>query len=130
MVTGKEMPLTEKPVPFQLALETVTLEEPALRVPFKLWLLPTATLEKFKLAGLTASCPEPSPVPASATVTVEFVAVQATDRSPFAVPADEGWKLILRVTLWPAVRVSGSVTLLALNPVPDTVILEISTVAL
>jgi hypothetical protein len=35
IVTGKVIPVSENPVPFQLAVETVTLEELALRVP--LW---------------------------------------------------------------------------------------------
>jgi hypothetical protein len=130
MVNGKEMPLSEKPVPLQLALETVMLEELALRVPVKLWLLPTITLEKFRLAGLTVSCPELSPTPDSATETAEFIAVLAIDRLPFAVPAEGGSKLTFKVTVWPAVRESGSVKLLVLNPVPDTVIFEISMLAL
>jgi hypothetical protein len=33
IVTGKEMPLSENPVPFQLALETVMLDDPAVNVP-------------------------------------------------------------------------------------------------
>jgi hypothetical protein len=33
MVTGKEMPLTENPFPFQLAVETVTPADAAARLP-------------------------------------------------------------------------------------------------
>jgi len=33
MVSGKGTPLTENPLPFQLAVETLTLVDPALRVP-------------------------------------------------------------------------------------------------
>jgi Leu/Phe-tRNA-protein transferase len=50
------MPLSENPVPFQLAVETVTLEELALRVPLWFCLLPTATPGKVMVVGLTASC--------------------------------------------------------------------------
>lgn len=59
IVTGNVIPLSEKPDPFQFAVETVTFEEAAVSVPLWLWLLPTLMLAKFMLAGLTASCSVP-----------------------------------------------------------------------
>jgi hypothetical protein len=77
IVTGKEIPLSEKPDPFQFAVETVTLEEVALSVPLWFWLLPTVTLAKFILAGLTASCMVPAGTGDDAVLAV-FVAAQPT----------------------------------------------------
>ena len=67
------------------------------------------------------------PVPESVTLSAEFVAELAIVTLPFAPPALDGLNVTFRVTLWPVVRVTGAVPPLIPNPIPDTVMLEIST---
>jgi hypothetical protein len=54
-VTGKVIPLTEYPCPFQAAEETVMSEVPAVNVPFWTPSLPTATFPKLMVEGSTTS---------------------------------------------------------------------------
>jgi hypothetical protein len=61
-VTGKVIPLSAYPVPFQAAEVTVMSEVPAVNVPCLTELLPTATFPKLKVAGDAESCPAPVPV--------------------------------------------------------------------
>jgi hypothetical protein len=56
-VTGKVIPLTEYPGPFQLAEEIVTAEAPAVSVPVLMLLLPTVTFPKASWEGEAESAP-------------------------------------------------------------------------
>src|ERR1043166_1972542 len=56
-VAGKVIPESENPAPFQLAEETVMLVLPAVSDPDWVALLPTPTLPKLMLAGVSPSCP-------------------------------------------------------------------------
>ncbi len=56
-VTGNVIPLTAYPDPFHAADETTTSEPVADKVPVNTELLPTATLPKFNVAGVTDSVP-------------------------------------------------------------------------
>lgn len=123
-VTGNEIPLTEKPGPFQLALETVTLFELALSVPVMFLLLPTFTVPKLKVVGLMASCPELAPVPTRGTEMLGLFALLDTAILPLSVPLAGGVKLALKVTLCPAGRLIGMLTPLTLKPVPDAATCE------
>ena len=127
MDTGNVMPLTENPVPFQLALETVTLFELALSVPAMFLLLPTFTVPKLSVVGLTANWPaeEVPPVPDNGTETFGVAASLTTAMLPVSVPVAGGVKRTVSVALCPAARFSGKVIPVVLNPVPEVVICEI-----
>ena len=127
-VTGNEIPLTENPGPFQLALETVTLFELALSVPVMFLLLPTFTVPKFRVVGLTANVPELVPVPDRATDRLGLFALLVTVTLPLSVPVAGGVKLTLTVTLCPADRFMGRAGPLTLKPVPEAARFEICTV--
>ena len=72
-VNGKVSPLTLNPVPVTLAWLTVTVVPPEfVIVTGCVWVAPTCTFPKLTLAGVAASCPAASPVPATGTVTVEL----------------------------------------------------------
>ena len=63
MVNGRDTPLKLNSELFTVAEETVTDAPVALKEALMLSLLPTATLPKFSVDGLTASCPAVLPVP-------------------------------------------------------------------
>ena len=65
MVNGSCIPLRENSGLLTEADETVTLEPVAERVAVKVWLFPTITLPKLKLAGERLSCPTAVPDPAN-----------------------------------------------------------------
>ena len=97
----------------------MTLEPPVLvTVSDKVWLLPTVTLPKLRLAGFEPRVPCVTPVPDNGMVRVGFDAVEVMVTLPLALAADRGANLTLKVALWPAVRVTGVVIPLRLNPVP------------
>ena len=123
MDTGNDMPVTENPVPFQLALETVTLFEVAFNVPVRFLLLPTFTLPKLRVAGFTVSCPaeEEVPVPDNGMETFGLVASLTTARLPAPAPTAGGAKRTVTVALCPAARLKGKVVPLVLKPVPEAV---------
>ena len=83
----------------RLAEETVTEAPLAVRVPLSAEFDPTVTLPKLRLAGDTANWPAAVPVPESAMLSVEFDALEATDRFPLAAPALVGAKVAVKVTL-------------------------------
>ena len=87
------------PVPFQLALVTVTLELPALSVPGWLWLDPTVTFPNVIVAGLMARPPWVMPVPERDTAMVGSDAVLTTETVPLAAPPADGWKLTFKLRL-------------------------------
>ena len=83
----------------RLADETVTDAPLAIRLPSSDEFNPTTTLPKLRLAGDTANWPAAVPVPESAMLSVEFDALEATDRFPLAAPALVGAKVAVKVTL-------------------------------
>src|SRR5262249_4925716 len=101
IVTGKEIPLTENPVPVMPA--EVTLTEPPLAVSVALCFRfdPTVTLPKLRVAGLTLSCQAGTvlPEPVSGTDRDELAALEVIDRVPLAAPLDVGPKATLNVKL-------------------------------
>jgi hypothetical protein len=72
---------------------------------------PTVTSPKDALPGLRASCPAvvsvAVPVPDSARLVTESVAVLEMEIEPLKVPAAFGVKTTLRGMLWPAAMVTG-----------------------
>ena len=119
MVTGSVSPPTENTELFVLAAVTVTLEPLAVSIPDELPLLPTSTLPRFMVVGLTESCPTAAvPLPDSGIVRVGFEALDVIVRLPLALPTDDGVNETLKVALWPAVSVTGVVIPLKLNPEP------------
>ncbi len=97
----------------------VTVEPPVL-VTFsdKDVLLPTVTLPKLKLAGLGDRSPGEIPVPDNGMVSVGLEALEVMVTLPLALAAEVGANFTLKLVLCPAVRVSGAVIPLRLNPVP------------
>lgn len=91
-------------------------------------MLPTVTFPKLRVAGLEARAPGVTPVPVSGMVRVGFDELEVTVRLPLALPEATGLKLTLKLTLCPAVSVTGAVIPLTLNPVPLLPICEIVTV--
>ena len=98
-----------------MAALIVTLEPPELvRVSESVWLLPTCTLPKLRLAAVAVSDPGVTPVPESGTANVGFEALLVMDRLPLADPPVVGVKVTLNVALWPAASVAGKVSPLIL----------------
>ena len=69
-------------------------------------------------------------MPLSVTVAGEFVALLTTETLPVMLPPTVGAKTTLNVVFWPAVRVTGGISPLVLNPAPVTVACEIVRLAL
>lgn len=106
-VAGSEIPEITNSLLVLLADKTVTAAPPAVRLPASDELEPTATLPKLRLPGDTARVPKAVPVPVSATLRVELVAFEITDRVPLVPVALVGAKITVKVTLWPAANVVG-----------------------
>jgi hypothetical protein len=92
IVTGSDSPPTVNAELLLLTALTVTLDPPAVRVPDAVPLVPTTTLPRARVAGLSPSVPATVavvPIPESGSVTVEFEAVElivmVADRVPVAV---------------------------------------------
>ena len=83
-------------------------------------MLPTVTLPKLRLVGFDPSVPGVTPVPDNGIVNVGFEAVEVMVTLPLALPAEAGVKVTLKLALCPAVKVTGAVIPLTLNPVPLT----------
>jgi hypothetical protein len=129
-VAGVEIPLTEKPDPLLATFETVRVEPPVLvMVSVSTCLLPSVTLPKFKLVGFAPSAPCVTPVPDNGRDSEEFGASEVIVTLPLALPAAWGAKVAVNVVLCEALRASGVVMPLILNPVPLTAACEILTVA-
>jgi hypothetical protein len=130
IVTGRESPPTLNTELFDVAAETVTFAPAAVRLPEEDPLLPTTTLPRPRAVGDTDNCPVAVvPVPDRGTVSVALEAVEVTVMFPVAAPLDCGANEILNVVLWPAVKVTGAVTPLKVNPVPLIPIAETVTLA-
>src|SRR5208283_1925690 len=97
----------------------VTLDPPVLvTVSDRDCLLPTVTLPKLRLVGLGDRSPGEIPVPDNGMVSVGFDALEVMVTLPLAPAAEVGANETLKVVLCPAVRVTGAVVPLRLNPVP------------
>jgi hypothetical protein len=97
-------PEAAKPVPFILIWLIVVLALPVLvRVIVLVTVEFTAMLPKFKLEGLAlrSPCGIGIPVPVSGTVSEEFAALLLIVKLPLYAIADEGEKVICKVTLAP-----------------------------
>jgi len=89
--------------------------------------LPTTTLPKLRLAGFAPKAPGATPVPDTGMVRVGLDALEVRLTLPEALPAADGANETLKVVLWPAVRVSGTLVPLRLNPVPPAAACEMVT---
>ena len=119
MVSGNERPPTLNTELFVVAAVTVTLAPVAVRVPVAVPLVPTTTLPRSRVVGVTVSCPVAvTPVPDKGMVRVGLEALEVMVTVPLALPADVGVKVTLKVALCPEVRVTGVVIPVKLNPVP------------
>ena len=97
----------------------VTLVPPELvTVSDKDCLFPTVMLPKLRAVGLAPSAPGVTPVPDRGMVRVGFGALEVIVRLPLTLPADDGANETLNVALCPAVRMTGVVIPLKLNPEP------------
>ena len=97
------------------------LEAPAVSVPLRLALLPTATLPKFRAGGATANCAVPTPVPASDTVEGSAAPATTIDKLPVAAPADLGAKAMVIVEDTPGISTIGRADVLAVKLEPAAV---------
>lgn len=97
----------------------VTLDPPVfVTVSERVCLLPTETDPKLRLVGLDVSAPAAAPVPESEMFNVGFDAVEVIVIVPEAAPAAVGANETLKVAFCPAVRVTGAVIPVKLNPEP------------
>ena len=128
MVTGSERPPTLNTELFELAAVTVTFAPLAVRLPDAVPLVPTTTLPRPSVLGVTVSCPAAAvPVPDSGIVSVGLEAFEVMVTLPLALVADCGANVTVKFALCPAVSVSGAVIPLKLNPVPLIPTCEIET---
>jgi len=122
-VTGAVMPVKPNPLPLTATWEIVTSVPPVLvTVSDRDLLLPTVTLPKLRLVGFAPSVPGVTPVPDNGMLNVGFDALDVIVTLPLAPPADDGANETVKVALWPAVKVTGVVIPLKLNPLPLTAI--------
>jgi hypothetical protein len=129
-VAGVEIPLTLKPVPLTPTCEMVSVDPPVfVTVSDNTCLLPTVTVPKSRLVGFDPTAPCVTPVPDSGSDSEGFGASEVIVTVPLALPAVRGENVAVNVVLCEAVRASGVVMPLNLNPVPLTETCEILTVA-
>ena len=90
IVTGRESPPTLNTELFVLAAVTVTSAPLAVRLPDAVPLLPSTTLPRGRVVGVTVNCPAAPvvPMPDSGIVKVEFDASEVIVTFPVTVPAD------------------------------------------
>jgi len=121
IVTGNDKPPTLNTELFELAAVTVTLAPLAVKLPDAVPLVPTTTLPKARVVGLTVSCPTAvTPVPDNGIVSVGFDPFEVIVTLPLTAPAEAGVNDTLKVALWPDVSVTGAVIPLTLKPDPLT----------
>lgn len=123
-VTGSERPLSENSELLMPAADTVIGPLFADRAAVLVWLDPTTTLPKFRVAGVTSICPGLALAPDSATESVGFEALDMITRLPILVPAAWGEKATLNVAACPGLKVTGGLMPLKLNPDPVAVMAE------
>jgi hypothetical protein len=83
-----------------MAALIVTMDPPELvKVSDNVWLLPTCTLPKLRLAAVAVSAPGATPVPDSEMARFGFDALLVMERLPLADPAVVGVNVTLKVAL-------------------------------
>jgi hypothetical protein len=119
-VAGRLRPLAAKPAPDADAAEIVSAAVPVLlRVTDCEAVVPTATLAKLTLVGLTVSCGwGVVPVPPSGITKDGFAAVLVTVTLPLTAPDAVGLKVTVKVVDCPPVSVSGVEIPLTANALP------------
>lgn len=127
IVAGKARPVTENSAVLGVADETVTFEPVTVSVAGRPFVLPTVTLPKLRLAGLTLNCDGDVPIPDRGTVTFEIGELDVRSKLPLAFPLACGAKVTPNVKLCPADNVIGSVNPLSVNPLPVIVSCEMVT---
>src|SRR5437870_971490 len=119
-VSGNVGPLMLKAAPVRLPCAIVILAPPELiKVRFCTPVLPTSTLPKLTLGGVTESC-GCTPVPLRAMVLGELGALLTSERLPDTLPVAVGANCTLKVLDCPGGTVSGNVGPLMLKPAPVT----------
>lgn len=115
-VFGRLMPETANSLPLTETSEIETLVPPVfVMVSESVWVLPSVTLPKLKLGELALSAPGATPVPETEIVVVDVEAFDVIVTLPLTVPAEDGLKLTLKLTLPPALTVAGKLMLLILK---------------
>jgi len=119
IVIGRVSPLITNCELFELAAETVTLAPLAVSVPEPVPLVPTTTLPRLSVVGLTLSVPGAAvPVPDNGMVSDGFEAFDVMVTEPLALPVAVGVKVTERVVVCPAGKVSGVEIPLSVNAAP------------
>lgn len=119
MVRGNERPPKLNTELFELAAVIVTFAPLAVRLPDATPLVPTTTLPRPSVVGLTVSVPAAAvPVPDSGIVSVGLDAFEVMLTLPLAAAADCGVNVTVKLVLCPAVSVTGAVIPVKLNPEP------------
>src|SRR2546428_232245 len=129
-VSGNVSPLMLKPAPVKVPCAMVKLALPELvKVTFCTLVLPTSTLPKLTVAGVTndSACTEISPLSLLEALPSSSL---TSETLPDALPMVAGANCTLKVLDCPAARVSGRVRPVMLKPVPETVACETLTVVL
>ena len=116
--SGSANPDKLKPVPASDAWVTLRIAVPGFRM-VRVWVLvtPTVTLPKLTLEGTTEIC-GCTPVPLSAIVAGELVAVLTTLMLPETLPAEAGAKLAVIARLCPVAKGTAPEKPVTLNPAP------------
>jgi hypothetical protein len=130
IVSGIDNPLNAKLELLLLAEVMVTLPDEAVSVPVAVLLPPTFTLPKLSVPGVTANFDgrKPMPVADKGTARVEFEAFDVIATLPLAFAEVLEVNTTEKCALWPADRVNGRLSPLALNPSPVTGACVITTV--
>ena len=111
IVTGNVKPPIAKTELLLPAAVTVTLAPLAVSLPDALPLVPTTTLPRFKVVGVTASCPTAVvPVPDNVIARVGFVASEVMVTFPETAPVACGANVTEKLVLCDGVNVSGIVS--------------------
>ena len=103
----------------ELAAVTVTLAPLAVNVPEPVPLVPTTTLPRLSVVGLTLNVPgAAAPVPDKGMLSEGFEALDVMATEPLALPVAVGVKVTERVVVCPAGKVSGVEIPLSANAAP------------
>jgi hypothetical protein len=119
IVIGSERPPTLKTELPVFAAFTVTFAPLAVSVPDAVRLVPTTTLPRPRVEGVTVNIPAVVvPVPDKAMLNAGFVASEVIVRLPLTPPDDFGAKETSMLALCPAPKLTGADIPLKLNPAP------------
>jgi hypothetical protein len=128
-VIGRERPVVANPAPVSFAAVSVRLAFPLfVSVTLCVLVWPTTILLKLRDTGEidSAACVA---MPATETVSGAFGALLITLRLPDAAPTVWGANWICTVTAWPMATIPDEFPDITVNPGPETVAWEISTLA-